>query len=254
MPPGLNETLICLIPKVKSPQKITEFCPISLCNVSYKIISKVIANRMKKILADVVNESQSAFVPRRQITDNVLVAFETMRCINGKRKGKEALMALKLDISKAYDRVEWRYLEVIMQRLGFNERWISLVLMCISTVSYSVLINGEAKGNIVPSWGLRQGDPISPYLFLLCAEGLSAMLRKKEEQGNIKGISVSRGAPQISHLFFVDDSIVFCRATVDEGRRILKVLEDYEVESRKKLNKDKTSLFFNKNTKREVQE
>ena len=254
MPPGLNETFICLIPKVKSPQKITEFCPISLCNVSYKIISKVIANRMKKILADVVNESQSAFVPGRQITDNVLVAFETMRCINGKRKGKEALMALKLDISKAYDRVEWRYLEVIMQRLGFNERWISLVLMCISTVSYSVLINGEAKGNIVPSWGLRQGDPISPYLFLLCAEGLSAMLRKKEEQGNIKGISVSRGAPQISHLFFVDDSIVFCRATVDEGRRILKVLEDYEVESRKKLNKDKTSLFFNKNTKREVQE
>ena len=254
MPPGLNETFICLIPKVKSPQKITEFRPISLCNVSYKIISKVLANRLKKILAEVINESQSAFVPGRQITDNVLVAFETMHCINGKRKGKEALMALKLDMSKAYDRVEWRYLKVIMRKLGFNERWISLVLMCISTVSYSVLINGEAKGNIVPSRGLRQGDPISPYLFLLCAEGLSAMLRKKEEQGNIKGISVSRGAPQISDLFFVDDSIVFCRATVDEGRRILKVLEDYEVKSRQKLNKDKTSLFFNKNTKREVQE
>ena len=254
MPPGLNETFICLIPKVKSPQKITEFCPISLCNVSYKIISKVLANWLKRILADVINKAQSAFVLGRQITDNVLVVFETMHCINGKRKGKEALMALKLDMSKVYDRVEWRYLKVIMRKLGFNERWISLVLMCISTVSYLVLINGEAKGNIVPSRGLRQGDPISPYLFLLCAEGLSAMLRKEEEQGNIRGISVCRGGPRISHLFFANDSIVFYRATVDEGRRILQVLEDYEVESGQKLNKDKTSLFFSKNTKREVQE
>ena len=128
------------------------------------------------------------------------------------------------------------------------------MLMCNSTVSYSMLINEEAKGNIVPSRGLRQGDPISPYLFLLCAEGLSAMLRKEEEHGNIRGISVCKGAPQISHLFFADDSIVFWRANVDEGRRILKILEDYEGESRKKLNKDKTSLFFSKNTKREVQE
>ena len=107
MPPGLNETFICLIPKVKSPQKIIKFRPISLCNVSYKIISKVLANQLKKILAAVINESQSAFVPRRQITDNVLVAFETMHCINGKRKGNEGLMALKLDMSKAYNRVEW---------------------------------------------------------------------------------------------------------------------------------------------------
>ena len=254
MPPGLNETFICLIPKVKSPQKITEFCPISLCNVSYKIISKVLANRLKKILADVINESQSAFVSGRQITDNVLVAFETMHCINEKRNGKEALMALKLDMSKAYDRVEWRYLELIMRKLGFSERWIALVLMCIGTVSYSVLINGEAKGNIVPSRGLQQGDPISPYLFLLCAEGLSAMLRKDEELGNIRGISVYRGAPRNSHLFFANDSIVFCRANMDEGRRILKVLEDYEGESGQKLNKEKTSLFFSKNTLREVQE
>ena len=145
-------------------------------------------------------------------------------------------------------------MEVIKQRLGFNERWISLVMMCISTVSYSVLINGEAKGNIVPTRGLRQGDPISPYLFLLCAEGLSAMLRKEEEQGKIRGISISRGAPRISHLFFADDSIVFCRASVEESRRILQVLEDYEAKSGQKLNKDKTSLFFSKNTKREVQE
>ena len=157
-------------------------------------------------------------------------------------------------MSKAYDRVEWQYLEVIMRRLELNERWISLVMMCISTVSYSVLINGEEKGNIIPSRRLRHGDLISPYFFSLCAVGLFSMLRKEEEQGNIWGISISREVPQISHLFFADDSIVFCRALVEEGRRILRVLEDYEAKSRQKLNKDKTSLFFSKNTKREVQE
>ena len=118
-----------------------------------------------------------------------------------------------------------------MRRMGFSERWISLMMMCISSVKYSVLINGEAKGHIIPSRGLRQGDLISPYLFLLCAEGLSTMLRREEEHGNIRSISVCRGVPQISHLFFADDSIVFYQATVEEGRRVLKELEDYEAES-----------------------
>ena len=127
------------------------------------------------------------------------------------------------------------------------------MMMCISTVSYSVLINGGAKGKIIPSRGLRQGDPISPYLFLLCTEELSARLKKEEVEGNIKGVSVRRGAPQISHLFFADNSIIFCRATVEEGKRVLKVLEEYEVESGQKLNKEKTSLFFSKNTSRDVQ-
>jgi len=103
MPQGLNETYICLIPKVKCPQKIIEFRPISLCNVIYKIISKVLANKLKKTLPEVISEEQSAFVPRRQITDNVLVAFETMHRKIQKRTEKEGLMAVKLNMIKAYD-------------------------------------------------------------------------------------------------------------------------------------------------------
>ena len=253
MPNGLNDTYICLIPKVKSPQKISEYCPISLCNVIYKIVSKVLANRLKRVLPDVVSEAQSAFIPGRQITDNVLVAFEVMHCINQRRKGK-GLMAIKLDMSKAYDRVEWSFLEAMMRRMGFKDRWISLMMMCVTMVSYSMLINGKPKGKITPTQGLRQGDPISPYLFLMCAEGLSAMLRRDKSGENLRGISVCKGAPRVSHLLFADDCIVFCKASTEEGLKVTKILEDYERESGQKLNREKTSLFFSKNTKAEVQE
>ena len=154
MPPRANETYICLIPKTKSPQKITEFRPISLYNMIYKILSKVLANCLKKILPEAISEAQSAIVPGRLITNNILVAFETMHTIDQRRKGKEGLMTIKLDISKTYDRVEWPYLEAIMQRMGFKDKWVSLIMMCVKTMSYSVLINGEPRRSITPTRGL----------------------------------------------------------------------------------------------------
>ena len=253
MPRGINDTYICMIPKTKNPLKITDYRPISLCNVIYKLISKVLANRLKKILHSVINEAQSAFVPGRLIKNNVVVAFETMHSIAKRKKGKVRSMAIKLDMSKAYDHVEWAYLRSMMQKMGFEEKWISLIMMCVTTASFSVLINGEPRGTITPSRGLRQGDPISPYLFLLCTEGLTTLLRKKEAVGLIRGVAVSRLAPSISHLFFVNDCIIFCRATMEECRQLASVLEVYEKESRQKLNREKTSLFFSKNKKEDIQ-
>lgn len=147
-----------------------------------------------------------------------------MQCINQRRKRKKGLMAIKLDISKAYDQVEWAYLEDMMRRLGFRERWINLMMMCVNTVSYSVLVNEEPNGRIFPTRGLRQGDPISLYLFLLCAEGLLAMLRLDANGGIQRGISVCRQAPVVSHLLFANDCIVFCNSSKEEGAGITKIL------------------------------
>ena len=117
-------------------------------------------------------------------------------------------MALKLDISKAYDRVEWNFLQGIMIKLGFPDKWIQWVMGCVTTPSFSILINGKEYGNIRPSRGIRQGDPLSPYLFLLCAEGFTSLLEKGELDGRIRGASICRRVPKISNLMFADDSII----------------------------------------------
>jgi len=178
IPDGLCHTTIVLIPKTSKPERLLNFRPISLCNVLYKIASKVLANRLKTLLPDIISNEQSAFVPGRLITDNVLVAYECMHTIR-RQKSKTPFFALKIDMMKAYDRVEWKYLEGVMNKMGFSNDWIKTIMRCVTHVQYAVKINGELSQPFIPTRGLRQGDPISPYLFLLCAEGLSCLLKKR---------------------------------------------------------------------------
>ena len=127
-------------------------------------------------------------------------------------------------------------------------------MQCISSVTYAVCINGKPSGHIIPTRGLRQGDPLSPYLFLLCAEGLSALIKKASADGLLEGISVSRGGPCLSHLFFVDDSLIFCKATIEECEVLQRVMSKNEKASGQQLNRSKTSLFFSLNTAKEIQD
>ncbi|GMI81993.1 hypothetical protein HRI_001868600 [Hibiscus trionum] len=239
-----NHTRIVLIPKNDSPTNMSHFRPISLCNVLFKIISKVLVNRFQAVLHLCIDESQSAFVPGRLITDNVLAAFEIIHSMRSKRVGKKGHFALKLDMSKAYDRVEWPFIEAMMKKMGFSQQWISLIMLCISSVSYSVVLNGQVGQSFTPTRGLRQGDPLSPYLFLLCGEGLSSLLR--QEQSGI-GIRITRSAPRVSHLFFADDSLIFGEVTTECAARLLSLLEDYERCSGQVINYSKSGIFFSSN-------
>ena len=176
------------------------------------------------------------------------MAYETLHTMHSRKKGKKGSMALKLDISKAYDRVEWHFLQRIMEKLGFPVEWINRVMSCVTTPSFSILINGKPFGMIHPSRGIRQGDPLSPYLFLLCAEGFTALLNKAESEGRIKGISICRGAPKVTNLMFADDSLLFCQASRDEGETIAEILQTYERASGQSINLEKSSVYFSSNT------
>ena len=191
----INKTNIALVPKNKNPQKMTDFRPNSLCNVVYKLSSKTLANRLKAILPFIMLENQSAFVANKLITDNILVAYEIMHYLKHKRGGNDSFMAVKLDMSKAFDKVEWSFIEMIMRKIGFNESWIDLVMKCITSVTYLVIINGSVHGSIVPTRGLKQGDPLSPYLFLLCVEGFSALIN--EAAGYIHMLGFSKNQPPV---------------------------------------------------------
>ena len=210
---------------------MAKFRPISLTNVVYKLVSKVLANRLKVILPHIIIENQSAFMFERFIIDNVLVAFELMHYLDHKRDGKKNFMAVKLDMSKAYDRVEWSFIEKVMERMGFHEKWISMIMHCITTVTYSILINGVAHGSVIPTRGLRQGNSLSLYLFLLCADGFLSLINEATRNQMMSGISICRGCPMVTHLFFADDSLLLCKASTQECQKLNDILQLYEAAS-----------------------
>jgi hypothetical protein len=252
--PSINLTYLALIPKKLNADSVSDFRPISLCNVLYKIIAKVIANRLKLVLDEIILPFQSNFVPGRLITDNILVAYEALHTMSKRMKGKKGYMTIKLDMSKAYDRVEWGFLEAMMLRLGFAEQWVKLITRCVCSVSYAILLNGSPLEVFYPSRGLRQGDPLSPYLFLMCAEGLSSLLSRASQDGQISGVPISARGVKLSHLFFADDSLLFCRANFNEWGVVLKILQRYELASGQKLNSEKTSIYYSRNTRRAFKE
>jgi hypothetical protein len=245
-PAACNKTFIVLIPKVAAPEDLGQFRPISLCNVLYKIASKVLANRLKRVLPDIISDEQSAFVPGRLITDNIITSYECLHFMKRNKAAKHRFCALKLDMRKAYDRVEWGYLEAIMLKIGFHESWVRMVMRMVTSVTFSVLFNGERLEEFTPSRGIRQGDPISPYLFLLAAEGLSCLLKTRSESSTLQGLKVASTAPAVNHLLFADDSLLFINANGDSARDARDTLEPYCRASGQRINLDKSSIFFSK--------
>ena len=246
-PPTVNNMNKCLIPKCEKPKSMQHYRPIALCNMKYKILAKVLANQLKKLLPRIISHEQSTFVSGSLITDNVLVAFEIIHHMKKKSKGKKGDVAFKIDISKAYDKIDWGFLKRIMLKLGFDSRWVDVMMLCVSIVRYNVLVNGMEVGPIVPKRGLRKGDPLSPYLFILCAEGLSSLIKRVESERLLHGCRVSRTGLSVSHILFVDDSLFFFRASETECNVMKKLLLQYEEASGQGVNFLKFGIMFSSN-------
>eukprot|EP00253_Pinus_taeda_P002268 PITA_02268 len=216
-----NATFIALIPKNEAPESFEDFRPISLCNCIYKIIAKTIAVRLKPILSNCISPKQFGFLDGRQIHEAIGVAQETIHSIrNSKSKG----VVLKIDLSKAYDKISWTYLRMLLTHLGFKVEFISWIMGCISNASFAVLINGAASQFFRGQRGLRQGCPLSPLIFLLAAEGLSRLISNAKRSGLVKGLEVVVNL-FITHLLFVDDILLFTNGSLIEIKELKSILD-----------------------------
>ncbi|GAU36186.1 hypothetical protein TSUD_274640 [Trifolium subterraneum] len=229
-PTSLNETNICLIPKCDNPTSMKDLRPISLCNVLYKVISKVLANRLKFCLEICVSQEQSAFVEGRSILDNALIATEVIHALKRKTTGSRGELALKIDISKA-----WGFLRGVMTKMGFTDVWIRWVMMCVSSVNYSVLMNSDRVGHILP-------------------ECLTALIHQAVGRGDLHGVRICRGAPEVSHLLFADDCFLFCRANAAEVNELMRILHTYEAASGQEVNLVKSEVFISRNMSQAAKE
>ncbi|CAA7040352.1 unnamed protein product [Microthlaspi erraticum] len=251
-PNSINSTYIRLIPKILSPKSVAEYRPIALCNVYYKVISKILTRRLQPLLPSIISENQTAFVPQRAILDNVLITHENLHYLKNSGATIHCSMAVKTDMTKAYDRLEWSFIVAVMERMGFHAKWINWIFQCISTVSYAFLVNGAAQGRVIPQRGIRQGDPLSPFIFILCGEVLSGLCKKAQSDGSLPGISVSRQSPKINHLLFADDTMFFTRTNQRSCETLHTILKEYEDASGQQVSLPKSSITFSKKTQPEI--
>ncbi|XP_061376295.1 uncharacterized protein LOC133318322, partial [Gastrolobium bilobum] len=202
-------------PEMERRVMIKDFRPISLCNVIYKTVTKIVANRLKLQMDKLVMPNQCSFIRGRQGTDNVIIAQELIHSMR-KKRGSKGWMAIKVDLEKSYDRISWNFLQDTLYDVGLPENLIRLIMLCVSSCTMNVLWNGACTKEFRPTRGLRQGDPLSPYLFVLCMERLAHLISQAVDHRRWKPVRIKRGAPQISHLFFADDLLLFAEASQEQ--------------------------------------
>ncbi|KAL2237562.1 UNVERIFIED_CONTAM: hypothetical protein Sindi_0947900 [Sesamum indicum] len=240
MPRSFTATTIVLVPKVESPQTWNDFRPISLCNVTNKILSKLIYNKLHNTLPDLIFPSQSGFVPGRLIGDNILMAQEMIHQLDLRyNKGN---LVIKLDMSKAYDRVNWNFLLTVLQKMGFPHRFLTLIKHAIQNCWFTVLVNGETTGFFKSFQGLRQGDPLSPALFILAAEALSRGLDLLFNE-NLGMFYRTNCEVKISHLSYADDVILFTNCEEESLTKLMQFLRNFEESSGQKINHAKSAFI-----------
>ena len=239
IPKGCNASFIALVPKVNDPLSLDQFRPISLVGVFYKIITKVLAGRMKEVLSLVIDEDQSAFLRNRGMLDSVLIANEVVEEV---RRNRRSALCFKVDYEKAYDSVRWDFLIDMLQRLGFHNIWIRWVKGCLESSTISVLVNGSPTEEFKPLRGLRQGDPMTPFLFLVVAEGLAGLVRQATKQNMLTSVKVGRKKIVCSMLQFADDTLFMLEDSFSNVFTVKTILRCFELVSGLKINFHKSKL------------
>ncbi|GJX76965.1 putative RNA-directed DNA polymerase [Tanacetum coccineum] len=222
---GCNSSFVTLIPKISD----------CLIGSFYKIIAKILAERVKKVIGKVIGEVQNAFIKDRYILDGVLIANETIEFL---KKKKMKGLVFKVDFEKAYDSIEWKYLLEVMRRMGFGIRWCKWVAGCLKSSSISILVNGSPTSEFAMERRVRQGDPLSPFLFILAAEGLNALLKEAVDKSIFKGILV--GA---EHLQYADDTIIFGGWSRENACNLMNILKCFEEVAGLKINLTKSKIY-----------
>ena len=246
VPEYLNNTNIILIPKVQGSETIGSYRPISLCNYVYKIISKVLVGRIRPLLDKLISPCQAAFVLGRRGVDNAIIVQEVIHTI-GKTRGKVGYMALKIDLEKAYDKFEWSFIRSMLFIFNLPENLIEIIMSCNTTVTTSILFNGGSLDAFSPSKGIRQGDPLFPYIFIMCMEYLGQLIQDKCKEGRWKPVKASRNGPSFSHLFFADDLVFFAKAAMENCRAIKEVLDKFCKDSGQSISFAKSRVLFSAN-------
>ncbi|XP_027155903.1 uncharacterized protein LOC113756420, partial [Coffea eugenioides] len=239
MPRGFSSTTITLLPKKEGACEWKDFRPISLSNVSSKIISKILSTRINTLLPKLILEFQTGFIPGRGIQDNVLLAQELILDLDKKLRHPNVI--LKLDMEKAYDRVEWGFLLYMLREFGFKEGVVDLVFRLISNVWFSVLVNGELTSFFKSTRGVRQGDPLSSTLFLFVSEFLGRRLQQLV--ANTPRFRFLSKGGLVPFLAFADDMVIFTRASVDCLQAVSSLLREYEILSGQKINLAKSRFL-----------
>lgn len=242
MPRQTNATVISLIPKIAGASSLSDFRPVSLCNTVYKIISKILSSRLKTITQETVQRNQVGFVKGRQLGENVLLASELVTDFH--KRGSITKGCLQVDISKAFDSIEWEFILNILLAFNLPPEFIVWIKTCITSPYYSISLNGELSGFFPGKKGLRQGDPLSSSLFVMAMDILSKELDISVREGKF-GAHPSCLDPLVTHLSFADDLLIFFDGTAGSLRGIMQVLRDFQKSTGLALNLRKTCVFVN---------
>ncbi len=234
----IDYSFIALVPKIEGAKAAGDFRPICLLNGIQKIISKVLANRLGRVLGDIISPSQTAFLKGRSILDSFVTASEL---VNWGSKVKAECVGIKVDFEKAYDRVNWKFLLKVLRWLGANQLWCGWIEQCIINAKIAVLVNGSPTKWIKTKRGLRQGDPLSPLLFFLVAEALARMTGRAVTNNLISGMGPGV-ENKVSILQYDDDTIFFCQAKTSEVRNLKFMWQLFEWASGLRINRLKSEL------------